>query len=288
MIWGSPVFIMISGYLLIGSSATGNFYQFIKKRLNKIIIPLIFWNIIYYIYNNFDHLSLTDFLYQLLHAGTHSHLYFLNVMVGLYFITPYLSSIIPKIKLSIVVPILIILSSIYHYSYCFLGFPRLDNILVIFIPYIGYYLAGYWIGHLTYFKYQKIFSIFSIIFFVVSILITRKLFFIFETNDQDTILVSRLSLPVAAIAISLFYYLINITNRTLSRLRFLTPVSQLTFGIYLIHPLILGILRSSQFFSALMSQSYWIWLFLLFISTSTLSILLTYIINKLPILRRVI
>jgi len=46
--WPTLVFIMVSGYLLLNSSKVGNVKEFYKRRLDKILIPLVFWFTFYY------------------------------------------------------------------------------------------------------------------------------------------------------------------------------------------------------------------------------------------------
>ncbi|WP_415186318.1 acyltransferase family protein [Shimwellia blattae] len=47
--WCVPVFIMLSGYLLLHKEE--GFYVFYRKRLSRILIPLIFWSFFYLLWN---------------------------------------------------------------------------------------------------------------------------------------------------------------------------------------------------------------------------------------------
>lgn len=289
VIWGTPIFIMVSGYLLIKPSPSQNIKEFINKRASKILIPLVFWNIFYYLINhNFTNLSITEFFYLFFHQQIQSHLYFLNIIFGLYLITPLISKNINKLQLSIVVPLLICFSSLYHYSYCFLNFPKITSPLLIFIPYIGYYLAGYWIKTWPKIKYSKLTNILVTFIFLSSIFITRKLVFIFTTHDQDTILVSNLSLPVAAMTIIIFSKLILISNKYLIKYKSLPKFANLTLGVYLIHPFYLFLLKTIPVYSYLQTNYFWLWFFGLFATTTTLSFITIYLLKKIPILNRVV
>ncbi len=284
VIWGTPLFVMVSGYLLIGSAAKTNATDFWKKRFHKLAIPLIFWNIFYYLFNHHSSAgSVVEFFSQLFASGTASHLYFLNIMVGLYLLTPFLTNYLSKTNLKIVVPILILLSAFYHYSYSFLGFPRLNNIFIWFIPYLGYYLAGYLVGNLPTIKHFKIISSLIVFIFLLSIFVTRKLVFIFETHDQDTILVSNLSLPVAGIALLIFYFLSHLSNNILQKhSHVLLKLSNLTFGVYLIHPFWLEILKNISI------TSYWPWFLSVFILAVLLSFSSVWLLSKIPYVRHFI
>lgn len=288
VIWGTPLFIMISGFLLINPKKTENFKQFILKRSSRILIPLIFWNIFYYLFDhNFKNVSLNEFFYQISHTGTYSHLYFLNILIGLYLITPFLSKLVTKINLNLIIPFLVTISSLYHFSYCFLNFPKFNNIFTIYLPYISYYLAGYWVGHKLKIKHFKMVGLFIFLLFVFSVFITRKLVFIFETHDQDTILVSNLSLPVAAFTIVLFYWFISITNKILEKKSlFLIKISNLTLGVYLIHPFWLKLFKSIPIYSYLLNNYYYLWFITVTFSVLFISFFSAYIIKKIPLLKK--
>lgn len=45
--WGVPVFVMVSGALLLDTSKQEGILTFYKKRLSKIFIPIIFWTAFY-------------------------------------------------------------------------------------------------------------------------------------------------------------------------------------------------------------------------------------------------
>lgn len=281
---------MVSGYLLIGSSSSTNYKLFIKRRLNKTLIPILFWNAVYYIYSYYisKNGSVSDFVYQLWHSGTQHHLYFLNLILGLYIITPFLSTFIHRKYLALHVLLFVCLGSVYSFGYSFLGFPLLNNIFVLFIPYIGYYLAGYWIRNCKHIKQSNILSIVALILFMVSVIVSRKLLFIYNTNDQGTILVNRLSLPVALFSMAIFYQLVKISNRTLQKYSLLEQLSSLTFGVYLIHPLYLILLQSLPISNFAIANYYWTWFISLFLATTTLSFVSVFLFKKLPILNRIV
>ncbi len=275
---------MVSGYLLIDPNDNKHYSKFIQKRISKIIFPFIFWNIFYYLFNHrFGNGSISDFFSSLLGSRIHSHLYFLNIIIALYLITPFLVKNISKINLNYVVPLMFVLSSFYHFSYSFLSFPTLNNMFLCFIPYLGYYLAGYWVGHLTSIKHFKFKAILIFVLFFLSIFITRKLVFIFPTHEQDTILVSNLSLVVAAVASVIFYIFSHIPNFSLKNIsNFLSKFSSLSLGLYLIHPFWVEILKTIP------RTNYWLTFFFTYFSVLILSLFSVSLIKKIPLLNKVV
>jgi surface polysaccharide O-acyltransferase-like enzyme len=84
--WAVPVFIMISGALLLGKKR--DLSTFFKKNVLKIAIILVSWNFIYGVVSLINGSSLSDFIYNVI-AG-HYHLWFLYMLLGLYILTPYI------------------------------------------------------------------------------------------------------------------------------------------------------------------------------------------------------
>lgn len=48
--WCVPIFVLISGYLILEPYKDENTYAFLKKRFQRIAIPLVFWSTIYLLY----------------------------------------------------------------------------------------------------------------------------------------------------------------------------------------------------------------------------------------------
>lgn len=91
---GVPLFLMISGALILSSDSTKNIAKFYKKSLLHIAVPLVFWNIAYYVfkcasgwYGEFNIRLLID---QFLNCGTEYHLWYLYTIIGIYLIAPFL------------------------------------------------------------------------------------------------------------------------------------------------------------------------------------------------------
>lgn len=77
-----PFFFMISGALLINHNY--NPMSFVRKRLARVIMPLIVWSIIYYLWKHDDHKSVVNFVKQFLTFPIYYHLWFLYSMIGVY------------------------------------------------------------------------------------------------------------------------------------------------------------------------------------------------------------
>ena len=87
-----PLFVMISGALLLGDQREISYSHFLSKRVSKIFIPLVSWSLIYYIYQVFDHwypvFSVKQFISLFLTNGISVHFWFMYMILGIYLTTP--------------------------------------------------------------------------------------------------------------------------------------------------------------------------------------------------------
>lgn len=82
-----PLFFMISGFVLeISSPPDLNYWNYIKKRFSKIVIPYIFWSLIYYyfVYNQ----NTNDLIKVLLIGNASYQLYFIPALCIFYLVFP--------------------------------------------------------------------------------------------------------------------------------------------------------------------------------------------------------
>lgn len=82
-----PVFVVASSYLQFPIHYSAG--EFLRKRAARILIPFIFWTIIYALINGEPAQNFKDLLLNFNYAA--GHLWFVYMIVGLYFIMPLLS-----------------------------------------------------------------------------------------------------------------------------------------------------------------------------------------------------
>jgi surface polysaccharide O-acyltransferase-like enzyme len=95
--WCVPVFVMISGALLLNPKKQENLSEFYAKRISRILIPLISWTIIYCIWVYLggvvknDPVSMTFLLQSVLQGNPYYHMWFLYMIIFMYLFTPFFS-----------------------------------------------------------------------------------------------------------------------------------------------------------------------------------------------------
>ncbi len=88
---GVPIFVMLSGYLLLGKDYPTA--MFLKKRFSRVLVPSLFWMLVYCFYNFLskgypnDPISILKTLFE---GPVHFHLWFIYLILGLYLLYPIL------------------------------------------------------------------------------------------------------------------------------------------------------------------------------------------------------
>ncbi|MEZ9919399.1 acyltransferase [Vibrio breoganii] len=93
--WAVPVFILISGALMLSERRPFDFQYYVKRRLGKVLVPFIIWSIFYaylsgWSASGFDANNAQKVLFEGLDHATYYHLGFFYYFIPLYFVIPFL------------------------------------------------------------------------------------------------------------------------------------------------------------------------------------------------------
>ena len=239
--WCVPVFIMISGALLLSPEKTKNKTLFYKKRVYRIIPALVFWSFVFILWDiiishiNGHYMNFSQVLKKIKTGTPHYHLWFLYMIPMLYLITPFLTSMMKKVSPKYTTLLLIVLFIISILFY----FIKRENTLFIFsfIPYVSYFICGKYISEKNTESYK---TISFIIFFSMIIFTAILTYFLCEVRGigQGLYFYDYISITIIPMSISLFIIIKNIKFNF--KFKSIIPkISGLCFGVYLVHPLIL-------------------------------------------------
>lgn len=144
--WCVPVFVMISGGLLLRPRENEDAATFYRKRWARIGVPLIVWTIAYLIWERWrDGLTVSDAVVAAFSGTPSIHLYFLYVIAGLYLLTPFLRTVVTHTSRP----------GLWWFTGAALGLGTVDQLLAVvdgvggttavtqFLPFLGYYLLGW-------------------------------------------------------------------------------------------------------------------------------------------------
>lgn len=247
--FGVPIFFMISGALFLSKDIS--FSKIFNRYIRRLLIKLIFWSFIYSIYKN--ELSNQNIKLIIINffKGNY-HFWYLYVILELYLITPFLREIIKRnlliilIKLSFFFTFVIPNLNEFNSNYPSLLSTILQIINIKFDfkyikGYIFYFLFGYYLNNnkLSILKIIFIYICGIISFFFITLILYK---FSIKKNTIYIKYFRGLNLHILFYSTSIFmFFKLNLNNYKINNL--FKKLSQYTFGIYLIHPLILNKIR---------------------------------------------
>ncbi len=285
--FGVPLFVMISGALLLSSTKDHDILIWYKKTLLRIVLPLFIWSVIYYVYRTpLDHLSLNVFLFKFMTDKISGHFWFLYMILGIYLSLPLIRAALKNIDnktLSILLFIWFILYIISPMTNYF--FHIKINIQEYMISlYIGYFLLGYLLHkiQITYKTY-----LIAIVIFAIGIISTVLGTYFLKISFAKLIGVLWLnnSLPIFLVTISIFiivkYHFFHIMAIDKWWKKLVVSISISSYGIYLIHIIVRNYSNSNLKIGFLLDNPY-LYIFGMSLIIITISYFLILLIRKIP------
>ena len=290
--WCVPVFVMISGSLLLDPCKNESLSIFYTKRMSKILIPLMFWAVFFLVWPHLkgagddQELSVLGLIKTLASGKPHFHLWFLYMIISLYIFTPFFRKIISsstRYEIIIFVTITLFFSALS---------AVMDKVLPsgnsLFIYWFLSYVPYFFLGHLIREDKNNYSTTFLwMVFLVSSVLTAIGCYFIGIRQGLNSGLYfySYVSITVIPMSISILYLLKSWNKPIISR-KVTKTLAALTLGVYLIHPIFLEIL-SLYGYSATKYNPLWS-VPAITVLVSVLSLCLTYLISKINYLNRII
>ncbi|VBB46110.1 Acyltransferase 3 [uncultured Paludibacter sp.] len=249
-----PVFLMLSGATLLSKEyKLGEFY---KRRFFRVFVPLLFWMIVYWIFrytslparmqpHGFENIvrwAINLFLTE----GVSKHLWYVYMIVFIYLIIPFLGKFIRSVDRSIIVQLILIWLTLTiisnHHSmnpYRWDG-NYLDKFYGYFL-YCGYLILGYYIY--TYVHVSENNRFIYIFLFMLTVIICAYFAYSrsIKTGRLNLNIYRYLSLTTILQSTCIFTIVKTVRFKKKFHLWFQKTVSDYSFGIYLVHIMILGI-----------------------------------------------
>lgn len=256
-----PLFFMISGALFLNKD-----YELSLKKLylNKVLrlfvvyhVWLAFYNFLPFINGElewtYENIKF-DIIFDTLEGRGIYHLWFIPELVIMYMITPILKEAFRKketcqyfLVLFFIIGTLLPALLLYDFPYKrFVSSYYRRTSLVMLTGYIGYYVAGHYIHSFVpdaLSKKQKIMlGVIAILSYSVTILACSL--DALQKNEPSAILNTPLAAPHFLSTICIFMLVRSLcTNLKVGNGSWIRTLSKLSFGIYLIHPLVIDIVE---------------------------------------------
>jgi surface polysaccharide O-acyltransferase-like enzyme len=243
--WCVPVFVMISGALLLDPRRVERPRDFYVRRLGRVGVPLIVWTLVYLAFRQWwlgQDLSVEDAARGVLAGTPFLQLYFLYVLVGLYAMAPFLKIVIRHTTRRMqagLAGVLIGIGALDQFASMLVGAGS-STAATRFLPFAGYFVAGWVLRdmRLTPHRVRVAGALFA-----TSVVATAGLVGVLSAPDgwgtPGRYLYGYLSPTVVMMSLSAFVLLRAAGAATRVRPHRMSAIASVTFGIFLVHPLVL-------------------------------------------------
>ena len=250
-----PLFLMLSGATLLGKEY--NLSEFYKRRFSRVLIPFLFWLVVYWMYRwatlsaktqPHDIDSILSWCVNLfLKEGVSKHFWYIYMIVFIYLFLPFLNKGLKKLNMSMLSNVLLlwvilsyVLKSVPLNMYGW-GGDYGTKFLGYFL-YSGYLVLGYYLYYLRTNR-VKLRSLAGTVF-AISVVVSAVVTWIFsaKAHKLDLSMYSYLSVNTLIQSIALFLWLKDNTIKN-SFISFINSrISNYSYGIYLVHILVISVL----------------------------------------------
>ena len=151
--WCVPVFVMLSGALLLNPKKHQRLESFWGKRAIRLLPALIAWSAIYFAWRAFywhESLSLSLIAHDVAVGQPYIHFYFLFLIAGLYLVTPFLTKTFTMFSHAQIRNLTLVMAGLALGD----SLPGIEsgsfgNVFTMFVPYLPYYVAGWYCTKLS-------------------------------------------------------------------------------------------------------------------------------------------
>ena len=258
MRWAVPIFVMISGALMLNPEKKFSIKKLYSKNILRIVIAFSIWSIIYILFDMFvmkkGFIGFVDVVKKFF-AGAY-HMWFLYMLIGLYVVTPILRIIVKHrtameylliigIFLSVILPGIKTLCGGYlivgDNKYVEMIFKSLESVLDLmsfkFVAgYVLYYILGYYLFSEEISKRMRmVFYALGICGLAVMVLYSGKVSALSGTAwDAFGAYMPWVLMPAMALFVFVKYH-----GEKLGQNKIVRTIAATSFGIYLVHALII-------------------------------------------------
>ena len=297
---GVPLFVMISGALMLDKN-----YQFstqkIIKHIIRMIVFFVFWSVLYcFIFNivgsiiiEHESIDITKIIVSLIKG--HYHLWFVYLIIGLYLIVPLLRLwvndtnkkyveyfIILSIIFTYIIPQIISIGSNYSNL-----FEHINDIIErkLSLKYVGgfttYFILGWYINNYE-LKNKRIIYILGLFGVLITIMGT---YILSNTTGKALQMYGNLYINVLFQTVAVFV-IIKDKFKNMHTNNIINSISKYSLGIYAIHALIVTIMY--RIIEKVNIDFALINIPVVFIVSFVFAYLISFILSKIPVLKKVV
>lgn len=295
--WSVPLFVMVSGMLLLTEkTAHESPLVFYRRRAHRIAIPLIAWTLLYTAYSEHTgpHTSFAENVEAIYSGRPYYHLYFLFVIAGLYLVCPFIARAIKGMTDR---QLGLLSAGALVFGFLWMGVPPWlpgsgSNAFSLFVPYIGFFLAGRWLGRVRLDRELVAWCVVAICVLIGSTAFETYLWVHAEGLATGRYFYGYLSPPVILASLACFVIVRYLTERReqrkpIAHMKALHFAGEATFGIFLIHPFFFTELQRHYAVPTALHTLLWWWPVTV-IGLVLVCFACTVLLKQVPVLRRIV
>lgn len=296
-----PIFLMISGALMLDEDKVITQKKMLRSAWN-IFFLLVVWSVLYAIFDQGASHFLKDkpFSFNNLIRAIiqgHFHLWYLFVLISLYLITPVLRLFIKRDNVKMVGYYLLLVLIIYFcvpfVNYFVDRITGGENVVSSYVDqyqfcfgsqYLAFYILGWFLSNVEISQKRRNILYCCGLLGVVATVLFTKLFYDYPTkitNYFHTVAALPNFFYSVAVFVAIFYWF---KDKDLSGHPILLKLSQLSFGVYIVHSAILSICLELTSFIDIIALR----ICLSFVSASILSFVATFCMSMIPGIKKLI
>lgn len=254
------IFLMLSGSTMLGKEY--KLSEFYKKRMMRVLVPFLFWLVVYWVYRwciltpkiqpKEFHPIFQWAINLFVNEGVSKHFWYIYMILILYLFVPFLNKLIRKLHNStilivllgwVVLNILVTNQLIHTSTWTYVLLKTKEYFL-----YSGYLVVGYYLKNISF--QTKRYRLLNVTIFLLTVLFSAFATYFSSKNAHKLDMSFYGSLTINTMIQSVALYILvkdsTIKNRIM---RWVThTISDYSYGIYLIHILIISILFNHGIF----------------------------------------
>lgn len=301
---GTPLFLMLSGALLLNEDRPIRAREFYKKSLARIALLLLFWLLFYATWRAFLLPALAGKpadprlfgAYLLKQEGLYPHLWYLFMLIGAYLAIPVLRLFVKRENRSYVLG-MIVLAFFAQFAVQTAGVFTREAVFSVSdfaakfhleyaTGYLPYLLTGWYLDSFPLSKKKRI-AIWTAGAAALAAIILLVQFFIDPVPDIRDYLVEMNTLPAFVYGVGMFTLLSAVTGERKSENAVVKELSRASFGIYIIHIVFLDLLTGIFLpYRAFGERNPALYLLVLYILTFGCSLGAVYLLTRIKGLRK--
>jgi len=281
-----PLFVMVTGSLLLNRQDS---YRKVAQRIGKVLIPLIGLSLVVYVIRH-PISQLVSFIPTFLQEPAIVPFWYLYMLIGLYLVSPFIAkmvSLMNELDEKIFLGLFLILPGTVLLSGALFGFTLVQDFFTAFLPVVlGYFVAGHYFSK-TSLSLKARWWIGAAIILILAVTTFQMTQASLVGDTIDTTLTDIYFLNTILITLGIFTLIQNWAGLKASGdnlKKRIGQVGDLTFGIYLLHPFLVGTISRWSLMKAILTFNPILGVVVLQLFIFVLCALIIALIKKVPLI----